>query len=92
MVRKSKSFFSIWVCKAYLRDGTEAVHYDYVLVRAFFSPLLVSLLWRPLSPVCALGTSPKRGSASRQRFRTGAVVPLHSLGAPIRGAGGRKAD
>ena len=31
----------------------------------FFSTLLYSILWRPLSPVCALGTSPKRGSALR---------------------------
>ena len=36
---------------------------------SLFSPLLVLLLRRPLSPVCALGTSPRRGSASRQRFR-----------------------
>ena len=39
-----------------LRDGTEAVPYTLFVVRSFFSPLLVSILWRPLSPVCALGT------------------------------------
>ena len=34
-------------------------------VAAVFSGLHRVRVWRPLSPVCALGTSPKRGSASR---------------------------
>ena len=34
-------------------------------LRAVFSALLRVRVWRPLSPVCALGTSPKRGSALR---------------------------
>ena len=34
-------------------------------VRSVFSHLLRSIIWRPLSPVCALGTSPKWGSALR---------------------------
>ena len=46
----------------------------------------MSLLRRPLSPVYALGTSPSRGSAPRQRFRIGAAITPHPLGAPLRGA------
>ena len=34
-------------------------------LRSVFSLLHRVLPWRPLSPVCALGTSPKRGSALR---------------------------
>ncbi len=40
---------------------------------SFFSALLQSQLWRPLSPVCALGTSPKRGS-KRRGFGRGASI------------------
>ena len=54
-----------------------------------FPPALIRLR-RPLSPVCALGTSPKRGSALRGEVGGGGgerFALVHALGAPFRGAG-----
>lgn len=61
---------------------------DRTLCCLFFSIMAADRVWRPLSPVCALGTSPRRGSASRQRFRIGAADASQPLGAPSRGAVG----
>ena len=58
-----------------------------VEVRPVFSHLHRSLPRRPLSPVCALGTSPKWGSALR-----GGEILVFALGAPLRGAVERKRD
>ena len=55
----------------------------------FFSTLLHVQVWRPLSPVCALGTSPKRGSALRGggNALTGTGSALRGeIGSPFRGA------
>ena len=49
----------------------------------FFSTLLHVRVWRPLSPVCALGTSPKRGSALR-----GEGNALTGTGSALRGGDG----
>ena len=74
---------------------------DRTLCCLFFSIMAADRVWRPLSPVCALGTYPRRGSASQQRFRTGAAGRCSAvnisdcrcccytpLGAPFRGAVG----
>ena len=52
-----------------------------VEVRPVFSHLHRNLPRRPLSPVCALGTSPKRGSALR-----GGEILVFALGSPFGGA------
>ena len=56
---------------------------DRTLCCLFFSIMAADRVWRPLSPVCALGTYPRRGSALR-----GGGVLVYALGAPFRGAVG----
>ena len=71
-----------------MRGGMLAVVYT------FFCTLLVSLLWRPLSPVCALGTvSPRRRCTTlKAAALRGKDLGLerwfapYPLGAPLRGA------
>ena len=60
---------------------------EWAALRSVFSGLHPVRVRRPLSPVCALGTSPKRGSALR-----GEGVFVYALGAPLRGAVERERD
>ena len=82
----------LWDCQ----EGKE-----WSALRSVFSGLHRILPRRSLSPVCALGTSPKRGSALRGGGNAltdagsalrGEKFSVYALGAPLRGAVERKRD